>query len=263
MLRTSLTGRELTPRDVPLPAWVRDPHAVIAPSWTPYQEPPSVSFQGQAYPLGQSFSGPVHAAAKWGKFLIRSAAGRLQVENALGIPAADPVRPWAVHALRRSSTVRPNVDVRPQMVRLDLDRAEDELAHRTFLERVQASDYGLAVRGLGNYSYRLYEILAAGRMAVLVQTDMPLPRSACVPWEQICVEVPLRSARRLDRIVADHHRGFDDASWRATQELSRASWLRHLSAPGFLGDLTQVVVDLADSAGPRGLTPPLVAAGLR
>lgn len=263
MLRTALTHGTMTARDVPLPAWVRDPAEIVPVQDRPYVQPPSVSFTGQAFPLGQDFASKALAARKWTTFLVKSAATAASVENVFGIPRADPARAYAVSALRRARGVVPRVVVRRDMTRLDLDLLDDIKAQREMLEAIAGSDYGLAVRGLGNYSYRLYEILASGRCAVLIDTAMPLPRAGRVPWDDLVVSVPLREVPRLGAAVAAHHAALGAEQWHSRQTAARAAWLDQLRPAGFFQALIESVTQLLAGTGPAGLTPTRLAAALR
>lgn len=63
--------------------------------------------------------------------------------------------------------------------------------HETeFRDNMQRSEFNLCVRGLGNYAMRFYETLAAGRIPVLVDTDLVLPFADIVPWRELCVISP-------------------------------------------------------------------------
>ena len=44
--------------------------------------------------------------------------------------------------------------------------------------------YGIATRGGGNFSYRLYEILSCGRIPVFINTDCVLPFDTIIDWKK-------------------------------------------------------------------------------
>lgn len=263
MLRTSLTRAGTTDRDVPLPAWVADPATLLPPTLRPHRNPPVVAFTGQAFPLGQAFPSRRLAARKALTFGIKSAATLAGVENLLRVPVADPVRPLAVHALRTSRDVEARVTVRAAMTRLDLDRDDDRQAQREMLRGIADADYGLAVRGLGNYSYRLYEVLASGRVPVLVDTGMPLPRARAPQWRNALLPVPLRALPRLGQRIARHHADTTEEAWRQAQQQARDLWVSQLSVPGFFGQLVTELTSLVAAGRPEGLSPQRVAAALR
>jgi hypothetical protein len=102
-----------------------------------------------------------------------------------------------------------------------------------YIRHLFGSDYVLCVRGAGNYSIRLFETMAAGRVPVIVDTDLVLPCADEIDWRRLAVWVPLEQLDRLDRIIANEHaeagpRGFHDR-----QHEIRKAWAEHLSPAGF------------------------------
>jgi hypothetical protein len=185
------------------------------------------------------------------------------VEDLLKIPGADPTRVLALMALRWSHHVDLAETLRPTMTRLDLDRAEDGDRHREMLKDVAAHDYGLAVRGLGNFSYRLYEVLAAGRRPLMIDSGAVLPRARAVAWDRLVVRVPRGRIARAGRQLAVQHGALDASSWALLQAECRASWLRHLSVAGFLGNVVDQVLAQLEGRSPGQLQPAALAAALR
>ena len=52
---------------------------------------------------------------------------------------------------------------------------------------LQNSSFIISQRGTGNFSMRFYQVLAAGRIPVLVNTDMVLPYSDEIEWDKFVV----------------------------------------------------------------------------
>ena len=263
MLRTSMRAARSSERDVALPAWVADPDDLTPPVIAPYRTPPIVGFTGQAYPTGMAHRGWATRAVKRTKFTVRTLATTAGVHDALRMPSADASRARSIAALERSTAVRTDFLIRDTMTRLDLDRASERAAQQEFLERITSADYGLAVRGEGNYSYRLYETLAARRPAVTMDTDVAWPAASDVAWDAVTVFVRDRAYRQLGPAVAAFHAQVGERGWADRQEQCRAAWVRWLSAPAFLGRLVDRVQELVDAHGPAGLLPAAVAERLR
>ncbi len=92
-------------------------------------------------------------------------------------------------------------------------------ARLDYVHNMVESDYILCARGGGNFSYRLYETLSAGRIPVFIDTDCVLPYDDLVDWKQHCVwidesEIPEIGAKILDfhaglvvRTTISHYRG--------------------------------------------------------
>lgn len=121
---------------------------------------------------------------------------------------------------------------RETWVRQTLDEAG-----RDFVRNVLDNDYTLCVRGLGNYSFRFYEVLAAGRIPLFVDTDCVLPYDFEVDWRALFPTVP---ASRIDGIgdaVVDFHRGQDPEALHERMRLCRQMWERWCSPLGFFENL--------------------------
>jgi len=54
-------------------------------------------------------------------------------------------------------------------------------------DNLQKNPFIISQRGTGNFSMRFYQVLAAGRIPVLVNTDMLLPFSEEIEWDKIVI----------------------------------------------------------------------------
>ena len=88
-----------------------------------------------------------------------------------------------------------------------------------YVEHLFASEYVLCVRGAGNFSHRLYETLAVGRIPVIVDTDLRLPLADEIDWHTLGVWVPLTELDSIgERIRAFHADICGDEAFAAAQE---------------------------------------------
>lgn len=148
------------------------------------------------------------------------------------------IRQRALKALCSSEIVRASIIERDRyfgyfdpIARIQL---RDEYLHNLF-----SSDYILCVRGAGNFSIRLYETLAAGRIPVIVDTDLALPCADVVDWQGLGVWISIGDIDRIDEVVARSHaedgaEGFEQRQWAA-----RAAFVDVLSAKAFAGYVAQ------------------------
>jgi hypothetical protein len=142
------------------------------------------------------------------------------------------VRRRALEVLRSSTVVDSSLVVRDRYFGHYAPEAMRDL-RTEYIRHLFGSDYVLCVRGAGNYSIRLFETMAAGRVPVIVDTDLVLPCADEIDWRRLAVWVPLEQLDRLDRIIANEHaeagpRGFHDR-----QHEIRQAWAEHLSPAGF------------------------------
>ena len=104
---------------------------------------------------------------------------------------------------------------------------------KQFLDNVLNTGYTLCVRGAGNFSYRFYEVLAAGRIPIFVDTDCVLPFEEIIPWRKHCVWVPLADMDRIADIVADFHASLSEKQFMDLQAANRALWQEYLHPTAF------------------------------
>lgn len=230
VLRTSLDRSLRGPRDVALPAWIADPG--LQPP-RPHRDRPVVGFCGQAYPLDL----PRRRVLKRAKLLGRVALTRAGLVERIGKHPAFLARPRAVRALARATEVEPRITLRSSMTRLDLDTRRERELYEEFVASLTESDYVLSVRGEGNYSYRLYETLAAGRIPVHVDTGAVLPLESVVPWADLCVVVPERRVRGLGAATAAAHTAMGADGFARRQAAARQAWEEWLSMRGYFRTL--------------------------
>jgi|GEM_PF-2129757 len=113
----------------------------------------------------------------------------------------------------------------------------EQLARRQFLESILRNDYTLCVRGAGNFSYRFYETLAAGRVPLFINTDCVLPYDDEIDWRKHCVWVEKSEMSRAGEILAEFHSRQTPDSMRAMQLANRRLWQEYLTPLTFYRNL--------------------------
>ncbi len=78
-----------------------------------------------------------------------------------------------------------------------------------FLDNVARNIYLLCIRGAGNYSIRFFEILSAGRIPVIIDTDAPLPMEDIINYRSFCLFVDAKDLKQTGRHIIEHHASFD------------------------------------------------------
>lgn len=144
------------------------------------------------------------------------AAGEAPTVGFCGL--ATPLRERLMSALQGSPGVRCDF-VRRE--RFWGGAAHDPRVVREFQENLSRNQFTVASRGAGNFSMRFYQSLAAGRIPVLVDTDMVLPFADRIPWRKLIVFEPDEEAC-VRRVEALHASGAVQAHQQVCAEVFRA-----------------------------------------
>jgi hypothetical protein len=166
--------------------------------------------------------------------------------------SGENLRARAIDHLRRHGRVDTDFIVRSESVffgRTDVAQVRAE-----FVENLDSSLYSLCIRGSGNYSYRLYETLALGRVPVIVDTDLALPAADRVPWKEIAVWVDERDLDGLGDAIADFHRRLSADDVVSLQHRLRQLWLDHLRPAGWLSQLDDLLAGALEATVPSPRT---------
>ena len=175
------------------------------------------------------------------EFRLMYHAGRTTYEPPRFMPAT-LLRAKVLRALERDAGIDTDFIVR---TRYKTGSAQE------FYRNILETDYTVCVRGYGNWSVRLYETLACGRIPVLIDTDCTLPFQDTIDWEHYCVWVPESEASQIGDYVRAFHRRIPPADFRDRQRECRRLWETRLSRVGFLYHLHEYFSDprLPNSSG--------------
>lgn len=108
-----------------------------------------------------------------------------------------------------------------------------------YVANMLGSDYVLCARGGGNYSYRLYEALSAGRIPLFIDTDCVLPFEDRIDWRELCVWVDEREVDDVAERLASFHDSLTPPEFEERQHECRRIWERYLSPEGFYRTLAE------------------------
>ena len=99
-----------------------------------------------------------------------------------------------------------------------------------FIANTNKSDYVLCVRGSGNYSGRFYMALNAGRIPIVIDTDV------VIPYEDRfhLLKVPVNSLANLGEIISEHFASVSDAELQTMKRQNRQAYHQFLAPEKFL-----------------------------
>lgn len=225
------------PNDFGLPAWVPDHMNGPAPQRTK-QETPSIGFCGQVM--------RPKAKTRMVQF-ARTSLPHLSQRRMAGYSAS--LRESFRHKFLRAKAVQTLLDTpgieTHFVLRGDFFAGADKKASSSektearksalevFLANLRDSDYSLCVRGIGNYSLRFYEIMAAGRMPLFLDTGCVLPYDDLIDWQKELIWVPEEQHERAGEMLLAHHRKLSDEGFVDQQRRVREIWEEWLSPDGF------------------------------
>lgn len=115
--------------------------------------------------------------------------------------------------------------------------ADKNKARHDYAENMINSLYGIVTRGAGNFSYRLIEMMSAGRIPVFIDTDSMLPYDTLIDWKQHVVWLDQKDIDKIDKIVLDYHKSKTEEQLRTIQQNNRNLYLEYLGPNGFLKNL--------------------------
>ncbi len=189
-----------------------------------WRERPLVGFCGQANP------------ALWKTMLDISRVLLRNTRTYMGLRLDDPeallapslLRTRVLDTLERANGID-TCFIRRSRYRGSPDPEERRRMTLDFYENIDGTDYTVCMRGGGNFSVRLYETLAMGRIPLFIDTDCRLPFDDELDWRSIVVWIDERDIAAVgERLKAAHHdmgpRGFEER-----QRFCRRFWLETLT----------------------------------
>jgi len=154
--------------------------------------------------------------------------------------------PWSSHVALRAAVLRalqadPGVDTdfvvrdryRNGLRDPDARRDPSEPSTKEFHDDVLRTDYTVCVRGGGNFSVRLYEVLCLGRIPLIVDTGGLLPWRDVLPWHELAVVADGADVDAIPALLRGRHGRLDPEHLRAWQAECRQTWEEWLSLEGF------------------------------
>jgi len=99
-----------------------------------------------------------------------------------------------------------------------------------FITSTECADYVLCIRGSGNYSGRFYMALNAGRIPVVIDTDV------VIPYEDrlAIIKIPVEATAHIGEIILEHFHRTSDAELRAMKRQNRWAYHQFLAPEKFL-----------------------------
>jgi len=230
VFRTSLYRFRKRENEIAMPAYAVDLLRGEQIALRKKSDLPVVGFCGWTY-----YKNPKNAVATLVKdALVGARAFLFRDARLAALKKGLTFRRVSVDILRKSTAVRTNFILRSsysghlQTIRLDPVQAREEY-RRNLLD----ADLALAVKGDGNYSYRLYEALSLGRVPLFLDTECVLPLEQHLDYSAFMVRVPFTDLRHVDHIAAAFWNGLTDERFAEMQRMAREAFEKFLSVKAF------------------------------
>lgn len=236
VLRPNGNKSKLSERDLGIPIFIEDPlvkHRNGQWAARSYEDTPVVGFCGQAD------GSPIKRIADLLRIAYRNLLIILGVRKALKQPliATTYLRAQLLSICERSNL---STDfIRRKKYRAGArSTAQKQRSTQEFYENIAASDYTICVRGGGNFSVRLYETLAMGRIPIYIDTDGLLPLAHTIPWHRHMVIIPYARRHQLADYVLKFHKELGPEGFQQIQQNNRNLWKDKLTLAGFFKHVT-------------------------
>ena len=115
---------------------------------------------------------------------------------------------------------------------------------RQFFENIEDSDYTICVRGTGNFSARLYETLAMGRIPIFINTYCILPFENFINWINHVVWIEYDEVEQIIDKFIKFHRLLSPMSLTKLQHDSTTLWEEYFKFSVFYNQFVNLLQKL-------------------
>lgn len=232
VLRTSGEGQKLGNNNYGIPVFINDPIQRIYSKDdidVNYTKQPIIGF------CGQTNDSITNAIKETTKVALRNIAYYVGVNTNTPqkIQSTTYNRSKALTVIKNSKNLTTNIIERKQYragVSEQTDRKKTELE---FYNNIIESNYIICIRGAGNFSVRLYETLAMGRIPVFINTDCLLPLPNDIEWEKHMVWVEFNQLHKMEEKILTFHNKLTEEQFKQLQYSNRKLWKEKLNLKGF------------------------------
>lgn len=220
MLRPGGYKSRLGRNEIVIPAYVEDVGVLYDMQPIGKGEKPTVGFAGKA-----GF-GSISERTRYivRNYLLRRGAARQGLyfrRRSLGLLARDP-------RIGLQAIVRTTFSGNRKTIQLSPDEAR-----REYIENIRDNLFTLAPRGDGNFSFRFFEALAAGRIPILIDTDSALPLDKTIRYDDFIIRVPWEKLDELPERIVRFWDSHTDEELRGIEAKARHAFSEYLYAPAF------------------------------
>lgn len=236
--RTSLYMSRRRPNEFAFPSWNGDLITDFnkgKPDIRKKSNKPYVGFRGSSRPLGITLFDLYRYNLNYVNRALSSF--RLSLVPRHQWNQGQILRKKAMTSLMGNRQIRTDFKVITRGYINQRDPSAKRFNRNRFVENIFNNDYVLCVRGAGNYSFRFYETLSAGRIPLFINTDCVLPLDFQIDWKKYCVWVEESDVNKIDQILLDFHNDLSDDDFQELQVNIRKIWDEHICPTAFYSNM--------------------------
>ena len=242
IFRTSINKSTQASNVISMPSWQSDLYEEISSNESLYQpktEIPKVGFRGSSRPLSLNIEDLIRTGiTQFNKMMASTPINKsLPYEWNVG----QEIRRKAMLKLKENQRINSDFYV---LTRGYLKRSDSEsrrLNRQRFVESIFNNQYTLCVRGMGNYSYRLFETISAGRIPLFINTDCSLPLDFIIDWKKYMVWVEASDVNYIDEILLDFHSKHNSEEFINLQKKIRSLWDEYLKPTAYFNHMGKML----------------------
>lgn len=108
-----------------------------------------------------------------------------------------------------------------------------EESRPAYIRNIFNNQYSLCVSGHGNYSFRFYEVMAAGRIPLFVNTDCVLPLEEIIDYKKLVVWIEDQELSRTTATLLTFHRKHNGHLLKEKQAEIKNTWQTYFQGNNF------------------------------
>ena len=218
-----------------LPSFISDPFSVLKKEFEPIPKKklPSIGFVGHA-------DGTMR---KWGnEFSIYLYHNLKRISKQVfddyqSFYPSSIKRYQFLMALQRNNQIKTNFIFRKKYragVKTEVEKMKTTIE---FFENIYNNPYTFCLRGAGNFSVRLYETLAMGRIPVIIDTDIRLPLDDIINWKKHCI---IATENDFVNELIHFHSTINEKDFEQIQINNRNLWLDYLNRDTYFSHIYSI-----------------------
>ena len=198
-----------------------------------YTNKPLIGFCGQANPsITNRFKEVFYTVARNLKYHFG-----FSKEEPQQIISTSYLRARVLNKMLHSPKVETNFIIRKKYRAGALSKEQRERTTQEFYDNLKNSQYVVCLRGAGNFSVRLYETLAMGRIPVFVNTDCNLPLRDQIFWKEHVVWIEANEIKSIVEKIIDFHGSLSSLEFLNLQIENRRLWEEKLTLKGYFKNI--------------------------